>query len=300
MKIIFIFIDGLGIGEADALKNPCVNAKINLFNIFQTDLFPKKLPYDGIAGAIDAQLGAPGIPQSATGQTALFTGINAVQYIGSHLSGFPNEKLRILLEHHSIFTQFKKMGKQPCFLNAYRPLFFEKGPDAIIRYLSVTSVMNWKAGLHFFNFEELAAEQSIYHDFTNLELMKRGYKIPLFTAQKAGAILAGQSQNYDLCLYEYFKTDWAGHAQNLSEAVALLVHLEKFIITLLQHIDLSETLVVITSDHGNIEDLSLKTHTTNPVPLILWGKGKESLLDKTDSLVDITPGLVNLVNGFEP
>ncbi|MCU0643403.1 MAG: alkaline phosphatase family protein [bacterium] len=164
----------------------------------------------------------------------------------------------------------------------------------LIRYLSVTSIMNWKAGLHFFNFDQLAKKESIYHDFTNLELIKKGYKIPLFTASEAGKILAKQSQQYDLCLYEYFKTDWAGHAQNLSEAIALLVHLEQFIITLLQHIELSQTLVVITSDHGNIEDLSVRAHTTNPVPLILWGKGKHELINEIESLVDIAPCLINI------
>ncbi|HEX9973593.1 MAG TPA: peptidase [bacterium] len=293
MKIVFIFIDGLGIGEFDVMKNPCANPKIRLFNIFQTDTFPKKLPFDGIARAIDAQLGVPGIPQSATGQAALFTGINAVQHVGQHLSGFPNEKLRVLIENHSIFYHLKKMGTHPCFINAYRPIFFEKGPEMLVRYLSVTSIMNWKAGLHFFNFEQLAKRESIYHDFTNLELIKKGYKIPIFTAPEAGRILARESQKYDFCLYEYFKTDWAGHAQNLSEAIALLVHLEQFIITLLQHIDLSQTLVVITSDHGNIEDISVRTHTTSPVPLILWGKGKHDIIDKIDSLIDIAPCLIN-------
>lgn len=292
MRIVFIFIDGLGIGDNDPLNNPCASPKIKLFNVFQTDSFPKQLPFNGTAKAIDARLGVPGIPQSATGQTALFTGINAVQHVGQHLSGFPNEKLRNLIENHSIFYHFKRLEKKPCFINAYRPIFFEHGPEKIIRYLSVTSIMNWKAGLHFFNFEELAAEQSIYHDFTNLELIKKGFKLPIFTAQKAGKILASQSQYYDICLYEYFKTDWAGHAQNLAEAIALLVHLEKFIITLLRHIDLSETLVVLTSDHGNIEDISLRTHTMNPVPFIAWGKGRYDLLDKIDSLVDITPCLI--------
>ena len=28
-------------------------------------------------------------------------------------------------------------------------------------------------------------------------------------------------------------------------------------------------MVIITSDHGNIEDVSVKTHTSNPVPTII-------------------------------
>lgn len=291
MRIIFIFIDGLGVGEFNVAKNPCASPQIKLFQIFQNDSLPKQLPFNGIASAIDAQLGAPGIPQSATGQTALFTGINAVEHVGGHLSGFPNPKLRSLIEHHSIFYQFKQQGKTPCFINAYRPIFFRLGPELLIRYLSVTSIMNWKAGLPFFNFKQIAQRHSIYHDFSNLELIKKGYHLPIFTASDAGEILAQQSQKYDLCLYEYFKTDWSGHSQNLSEAVALLERLEQFIITVLHHTDLSETLVLITSDHGNIEDLSRRSHTTNPVPLMLWGKGKDAIIDTIHSLVDITPCL---------
>ena len=40
------------------------------------------------------QLGIEGLPQSATGQTALFTGINAAQLLGRHLFGFPNQPFR--------------------------------------------------------------------------------------------------------------------------------------------------------------------------------------------------------------
>ena len=295
MRIIFIFIDGLGIGDNDLNRNPCAQSKIRLFNSFITDSFPKTIIFDGIVKPIDAKLDVPGIPQSATGQATLFTGINAAKLLNAHLSGFPNKELRFLLEKHSIHVILKNIGKRPAFINVYRPIFFEKGPENLIRFLSVTSIANWKADLQFFDFDHLLAEQAIYHDFTNLELIKRGFKVPLFSAEKAGQILARSSQNYDFCLYEYFKTDWAGHAKDLNYATQLLIKLERFIIALLNQLDMSKTLVILTSDHGNIEDLSVHTHTLNPVPLIVWGKYRNKLIARIESLTDVSPQLLKLV-----
>ena len=296
MRIIFIFIDGLGIGEKNSIKNPCAQSQIKLFNFFQTDSFPRRVLNNGIVKSIDARLGVQGIPQSATGQTTLFTGINAAKILNSHLSGFPNRQLRELLAEHSLHVKLKNMGKHPAFINVYRPVFFERGPEALIRFLSVTSIANWKANLKFFDLNNLLSEQAIYHDFTNLELIKRGFKVPLFSAEKAGQILANASKDYDFCLYEYFKTDRAGHAQNMNYAKQILAQLEQFILSLLNHTDLSNTLILLTSDHGNIEDLSIKTHTLNSVPLIAWGYQKDELLASVESLTDVTPVILKLIN----
>ena len=68
MKMIFIFIDGFGIGKEDASVNPLANPELPNINYILNK-----------AGAIptDACLDVPGLPQSATGQTTIFTGQNA-------------------------------------------------------------------------------------------------------------------------------------------------------------------------------------------------------------------------------
>ena len=251
-----------------------------------------------MAKSIDCTLGIPGLPQSATGQTALYTGLNAAKILGKHLSGFPNQKLRDILTEHSILQKGIKAGKKAAFINAYRQLFFELGPEALIRFLSVTSIMNWKAGLKFFDMEDLQAERCIYHDFTNRELLKKGFKVPEFSPEKAGQILAHASHNYDFLLYEYFKTDRAGHKQDLSKAADLLIQLEQFILTVLKQIDLKETLLIVTSDHGNIEDISVKTHTKNPVPLMVWGKRKQEMLDGVESILGVTSSILKMLTAF--
>lgn len=292
MRIVFIFIDGLGIGQNDLAINPCAHPGVRFFNNFLSDDFPRLLQLNGLVKPIDASLGVPGIPQSATGQTALFTGKNAAQILGKHLSAFPNAKLRLLLEVHSILRQVKEMGKKPAFINVYRPIFFKLGAEALLRYLSVTSISNWKAGLKFFNFEDLSAERAIYHDFTNGELVRKGFDVPIFTPEKAGKILDKSGKQFDFCLYEYFKTDAAGHSRKMANAVNLLLNLERFLLAFLEDTDLTKTTVLITSDHGNIEDLSLVTHSQNPVPLMAWGPFREQILGSITSLLDVTPALM--------
>lgn len=292
MRILFIFIDGLGIGKFDPEINPCTNSQLKLFNNFSDHSRDIELPFGGLIKSIDATLGIPGLPQSATGQTALLTGINAAKLLGRHLNGFPNRKLREIIEQESLFKKLKQLGKKAAFINAYRPIFFEHGPEALIRFLSVTSIANWKAGLKFFSLDDLRAEQSIYHDFTNSELIKRGFDVPVFSAEKAGTILAKTSISFDFCLYEYFKTDKVGHAQNMENAIYLLQRLEKFILSIIVNTDLNNSLIIVTSDHGNIEDLSVKTHTRNNVPFMVWGKNNKKVLKQIFMIQDITKTLL--------
>ena len=93
-------------------------------------------------------------------------------------------------------------------------------------------------------------------------------------------------------LYEYFMTDKVGHAQDMAAAKSILKNLAAVIRGLLKRIDLSETSVILTSDHGNIEDLSLRNHTLNLVPTIVWGANKESIANRIKTLADITPAIV--------
>lgn len=300
MNILFIFVDGLGVGKNDPNSNPCTDPRLQIFNNFTDCERSTPLPSDGSMCFIDATLNTPGLPQSATGQTALLTGINPAEILGKHLSGFPNQKLRAIISEHSLLTRCSRRNISAAFINAYRPIFFEYGPEALLRYLSVTSIANWKAGLRFFSFDDLRQQRCIYHDFTNEDIIRKGFSVPRFSAAHAGRILANAAANYRFCLYEYFKTDRAGHKQELQPAADLLFQLEQFVLSTLEHTDLTRTLLFVTSDHGNIEDLSIKTHTRNPVPLFAWGWNAENLTDQVRTIQQLTPILNKfLINKYE-
>lgn len=291
MRVLFIFIDGLGIGERNPSYNPCGEDKTGILCNF-SDECPREIPFQGVCIPLEAALGIPDLPQSATGQTALLTGVNAAKLNGKHRNGFPNKVLREVLKEKSLLRQLKEAGRKPIFLNAYRPIFF-KLDDRFKWLLSTTTVANLAAGLPFFTLEDIAAGRSIYQDFTNKDLIRRGFQIPEFTPEKAGEILGGQSRNYDFVLYEYFKTDRAGHSQDYETAKVEIQKLGRFLERFLLTVDLSETQIILTSDHGNIEDLRVKTHTLNPVMTLLWGPLTNTWVERLHSLTDVTPTILS-------
>jgi bisphosphoglycerate-independent phosphoglycerate mutase (AlkP superfamily) len=63
----------------------------------------------------------------------------------------------------------------------------------------------------------------------------------------------------------------------------------------LENINLEKTTFILTSDHGNIEDLSVRNHTLNKVPTIIWGRRKDEIANEINDLSDITPAIVKLL-----
>ncbi len=287
-SLLLFFIDGLGIGTRgthnplDGLDDAAPLA------IFQNEV--AEIPFDGIVAVTDARLGVEGRPQSASGQTTILTGINAPAAIGSHKQGFPNQALLDIIREHSIFLQLKNSGVESItFANTYTKRFFERRP----RWISATTAAVEAAGLRFNVVDDLRAGRAVYHDFTNAMLIERGEVVSPRSPEEAGEVLAGIVQNHSFTLYEYFITDKLGHAQDREAARQVLPSLARFIRRLLQNLDLEETTVFLTSDHGNIEDLSLRNHTLNPVPTIVWGKQRDSIAARIKSLADITPSIVD-------
>jgi 2,3-bisphosphoglycerate-independent phosphoglycerate mutase len=193
-----------------------------------------------------------------------------------------------VLKEHSILKKLKEAGLKPAFVNAYRPLFFKLKPKTQWR-LSATTVANLAADLPFRTMEDLAAGNSLYHDFTNSFLLKYGFNLPLLTPVQAGSILAGLSLGCDFTMYEYFLTDRAGHTRDMLKAYPIVLQFDRFLGALLDGIDLDRTLVILAGDHGNVEDLSVAGHTMNRVPVMLWGKDAGILAPKIHSLTDVAP-----------
>lgn len=291
MRTILLFVDGLGLGSSDPLVNPQFAYGGDLLRL---DREPKPLPMGGLYRPIDAVLGVEGVPQSATGQTTLLSGVNSQAAIGKHLTGFPNEALREILLQSSILKQLVDAGISARFINAFRPRFFEFPRERQLQF-SATTVATLAANLPFFDLDDVTAGRSIYQEFTNQELRDLDFDVPLFTPGEAGQILARESRKLDFTLYEYFQTDKAGHSQDMDRCLHQLQMYDEFLRALLSDLkdDLDrETLVVLTSDHGNIEDLSTKRHTTNPIPLMAWGAGAQEFLSGVERLDQVTGAIL--------
>lgn len=145
--------------------------------------------------------------------------------------------------------------------------------------------------------DDLLAGRAVYQDYTNRQLIDRGEEVELRTPEEAADVLAAVVANHRFTLYEYFITDKVGHAQDVTAARLVLQNLARLIRRLLERLDLEMTTVVLTSDHGNIEDLSTKSHTLNPVPTMVWGARKESISRRINSLTDITPAIIDALVG---
>lgn len=289
-SVLLFFIDGLGIGKREVANPLTVAQNIEPLANFQNE--NHSVIFDGVLVPTDARLGVEGRPQSASGQTTILTGINAPQFLGFHKQGFPNEALREVIKENSIFLQLKCRRIEPnIFANAYTPQFFEQTP----RWKSATTCAVEAADLQFRRIPDLVGRKAVFHDFTNESLQARGFDIPTFSPAEAGEILADLTCEHRFTLYEHFLTDKIGHAQDFVKAAEHLPLLAAFIREMLLKIDLEKTTVILTSDHGNLEDLSVRTHTLNDVPTIIWGRKRLEIAKRIKSLADITPTILGLL-----
>ena len=285
-SILLIFIDGVGIGTRGE-HNPLDGLESEFFSIFRRE--EPRLPFDGMIAETDARLGVDGLPQSATGQTTILTGVNAAKLIGRHLQGYPSPRLKLALAEHSIYKQLIARGRVVTFANAYTRSYVDNPP----RFISATTVAAQTSGVRLRMLEDLQQGSAVSHDFTNRFLIERGFEVESCTPEKAGARLARLAANHDFTLYEHFITDRIGHAQRRDLALSHMLDLTRFVRAVLEAADLSRQTIVVTSDHGNIEDLSTRSHTLNPVATLAFGPAREHIASRVRSLTDITPAIVD-------
>jgi len=288
-SVLLFFIDGLGIGTRGP-ENPLDNLDATPLAVFQ-DEEPQSF-LDGIVVPTDPRMGVEGRPQSASGQTTILTGINAPAAVGYHKQGFPNKALLEIIGRYSIFKQLRDAGVGPItFANAYTSRFFAERP----RWVSATTAAVEAAGMSFRTVEDLKNGSAIFMDYTNRILIERGEEVSVRTEYEAATVLAKLTNEHRFTLYEYFITDKVGHAQDMSMAKHVLTSLSLFIRELLVKVDLKRATVILTSDHGNIEDLSSRNHTLHAVPTIVWGAQRERIAARIQTLADITPAIVALL-----
>lgn len=311
MPIAFIFVDGIGLGDAESPANPHRHPELNLLANFRPagwlpppeggrpDTLPEvwrrtALPFGGRVIATDASLGLPGLPQSATGQTTILTGVNAALALGRHMYGYPSPTLKRILLEHSLFKQLRKAGHSAAFLNAFSPRFFDLGDAVWEQPLSATTWATRAGGLDFRTFDDLAAGRAVYHDIDHRSM--KAARIPPREPEDAGRAFAREAATLDFALFEFFQTDKAGHSMNVETGVAVLLKLERFLIAVLETMNLEQDTLVLTSDHGNLEDSSVKTHTHNPVPTLVFGAHASSACDHLTRLEAFTPWILDTLD----
>jgi hypothetical protein len=312
-RVALIFIDGLGLGPRRP-SNPLARAAPRLLGNFLPADWSRSseairpaalpeverlgdLPYEGRVVATDVTLGVSGLPQSATGQTTILTGVNAAAEVGRHCVGFPGPALRSIIERASVFKQVRARGLTARFVNAYTPRFFELGEAVWSRRLSVTTWACRAGGVPFLTLDDVARSRAVYQDITHETLRARGHDLPPRAPEDAGRIFAELAATNDFVLFEFFQTDRAGHAQDEAWAMREIEKLEAFLEAVLEHLDLARMTLIVTSDHGNIEDLETRSHTANPVPTMVFGRDAGRVAGGLRCLEAVTPIIMELLDG---
>ncbi len=316
MKFLFIFLDGVGLGANDPLINPFAYLRLPKLESllggrpFVLDSLPIPddphqnyyLPLESERAtlvALDAGLGVPGLPQSATGQAVLLTGINIPQVIGYHYGPKPNQEVAEFLRNGNLFNTLRERGKKAALINAYPPRYFH-GIESGRRLFSSIPLAVASAGIPLKTQADLFAGKALSADFTGQGWRERlGLPdTPILTLPQAGERMADLAADYDLAFFEYWLSDYAGHGQDMAEGCALLETIDQVLGGLLEAWDDDQGLILITSDHGNLEDLSTRRHTANPVPALLIGAKtyRQRFITALHDLTDVTPAILNFFN----
>lgn len=294
MRILFLFLDGVGLGADNPDINPFVRAQMpNLRALLGGQpLIAASAPLETERATLvplDASLGVEGLPQSATGQAVLLTGINIPKEIGQHYGPKPNPEVAAYLKNgDTLFSWLRANGKSAALLNAYPPRYFH-GIDSGRRLYSSVPLALTSAGFPLFTKDDLYAGRALSADFTG-----EGWHsflgltdTPIFAPDAAGRKTAELAAQYDFSFFEYWASDYAGHKQNMAAACTLLETFDSILGGLLNVWDDSRGLILLTSDHGNLEDLSTRRHTDAKVlGLVIGSKSARDAF--TEGLKDLT------------
>jgi hypothetical protein len=306
--MLFLFLDGVGLGENNPERNPFALAEMPNLQLLLggrrmvAEAAPLESPHATLL-ALDANLGVPGLPQSATGQATLLTGLNVPEKLGYHYGPKPNQAVADFIFTNNLFRKLKNGGLSVAFLNAFPDAYFEAIGSGHRLYGTV-ALAAVRAGVPLYTVDDLRLGRALSADFTAQGWRDRlGYKdTPLIKPGEAGQLLAAQARHFEFSLFEYWLTDFAGHEQDMKAACDLLVTFDQVLGGLLDAWEDSSGLVLITSDHGNLEDLSTHRHTRNPVPGLLVGAPelRRQFANGLHDLTGIAPAIERCLLGAQP
>jgi hypothetical protein len=300
--IILVFIDGIGFGKKDAVYNPFTKYGGDFFSVLggKTSFVPP-----GVLIPTDAHMGLySSPPQSGTGQTALFTGHNTVSLMHRHVAGFPPYSLRPYIKNDSLINKFLQHKLKAGVINTYTAKYLEmiERPRSE-RFMSASTLMQVGSGQRLLTMEDHLNGKSLFMDITNWFLRKElGYDVPEIKPVEAGRRLVNIARDYNFVVYEYFFSDKYGHEGTGHNVEFIVNHLEQLLTGIWEEINPEKELVVVSSDHGNFEDLSIPVHTHNPIPAILYGTGDQQAVSHIQEIYDIARYIYSLkkMNYVEP
>lgn len=306
--VLIFFLDGVGLGVDDPEINPFVEADLPSLKALLGQSWYLR-PDNGGPGRFsrervsfvptDANLNISGRPQSATGQATILTGRNVPEIVGEHYGPKPNKEVAAVIKESNLFQDVVRGGGTAALITPYPQSYFES-IDSGKRLLSSIPLAALSAGLSLMTAEDLRAGRAVSPGFTGQGWHDYlGYSdIPIHTLFEAGQQIARVAQDYSFSFFEHWPSDRSGHRGTLDQAVEHLRFIDKALGGLLHAWDDANDLLIITSDHGNIEEKNHRQHSRNPVPTILIGRNHATLAKRIHNLADIA-GVVRTFLGID-
>jgi hypothetical protein len=301
MHILMLFLDGVGLGDDNPVVNPFAVAHTpTLHSLTSGKRWLRDTGIQHGKRAIfiptDPRLGVEGRPQSGTGQAAILTGRNVPKIIGRHYGPKPDAETRAIIAEDNIFKRVNEAGKKAALITAYPPRLlhdFERGKTL---HTSIQQAA-YSGGQQLFGIEEIVAKRALTAEWTG-EPWRTYLKIeetPIFTPYEAGRLMVQISRDYDFAFHSHWMTDHVGHRGPFERGVELLELFDGVMAGVLDEWNDDEGLVIITSDHGNMEEIGDRRHTENDIPTVIIGNAKESFAEGLTCLTDYVPRMTKLL-----
>lgn len=285
-RLLLVFLDGVGLGSRDPAANPFAAARTPVLSGLLGGPLTAALPGRGEGALVfrhlDAGLGTGGLPQSATGQSTLLTGENAAARMGRHYGPWPGPTLKRLLDEGTLFDEVRS-----ALANVYPPPYFAARAQRRGR-VNVPVYAAERAGLPLLTLEDYRAGRGVSVDLAGSYLRRWLPEAPDLSPAAQGRRLARQAGEQPLTFFDFWPSDEAGHRAGFAEAVALVERLDAFLGGVLE--GLGDTTLLLTSDHGNLEDKRVRGHTRAAVPLLALGPAAAAFAG-AETLLDVAPGV---------
>ena len=296
-RLLLLFIDGVGLGPQQPDINPLAAAATPVLDdLLGGSLTEVRSPLcrQGLTfTALDATLGYPGLPQSATGQTTLLTGLNGAALMGWHYGPWPGPTLKAALDRGTLFHAALSAGLTACLANAYPPGYFRALEQGRLKP-NAPAYAAMAASLALLDLEAYRQGRALAADLTGSYLKGLDSSLPAYTPAGAGAALAEVAAAYHFTFFDFWLPDRLGHRGSWVEALGLVERFDAFLGGLIEHLGSAVTLLV-TSDHGNLEDKSTTSHTRASVPLLAWGRAAGHFCDLRD-LPAVAPAVLQALH----
>lgn len=297
--ILFIFVDGIGIGQHNTDTNPFSVANMpTLVKLTNGKRWVQGIGRQSSPRSIfmptNPRIGVDGRPQSGSSQAVILTGENVPEMLGRHYGPLPNAPIRELLDKTNFFMTIKKNDGQAALVSAYPPqrlagINSGKRLPSSIQYAAIAS------GQNLFSINEVKSGMALTPEYTG-EPWRRHLgidEIPTFEPYEAGRKLVEISRSYDFAMHSHWMTDYVGHRGTLAQAVDLIETFDRVMKGVLDTWKDDEGLVIVTSDHGNMEAMDHGKHTENDVPTLIIGNDKDEFATGFATLLDFVPRMHN-------